>query len=210
MNTSACVNSCTYELSFEEECLEVYQYYKHCKTCLIDLSFSVVCVSCATICHDKHDLSELQYGNVVCDCGKMQLCNIGKFRQTQVEATSLASMFTSFGRKRKASYSQQGIETIQETAKKTKRATASPTDQLCHNLSLHSEIDDEVCSGNDEEYDYSDEEEEEVEQVNVEYELVSNGAETENNPKDIYISDEESSVEISSLSSNYAVTSVEN
>jgi hypothetical protein len=49
-----------------------------------------------------------------------------------------------------------------------------------------------------------------VEQVNVEYELASNGAETENNSKDIYILDEESSVEISSLSSNYAVTSVEN
>jgi hypothetical protein len=208
MDFSACVNSCTFVSSSEFESFEVNQYYKYCKTCLIDLSFSIVCASCAFICHDKHDLGELQYGNVVCDCGKMQLCKFGKFQKPQIKVSSLASIFTSFGRKRKVTSIEQNVEVNCEISQKKSRGTSeSSSERLFGSLSLNPEVNDEPVSQNndDDEYDYSDEE-------NEEQELSSNLAQSNihNLTEEDYVSGDESSVDISSLTFNRAVTSVEN
>lgn len=49
------------------------QYWYNCRTCFSDSTFGV-CINCASLCHQSHDLGQMQFGNFFCDCGSNNLC----------------------------------------------------------------------------------------------------------------------------------------
>ncbi|QKF93509.1 serpin family protein [Fadolivirus algeromassiliense] len=73
------LNKCTYAITGNTH---QNQAWRHCYTCFEDLNEGV-CLNCASLCHDGHNLSPVKTGLFFCDCGANRLCKQGEFKTPQ-------------------------------------------------------------------------------------------------------------------------------